>query len=602
MSLNPEDSESPRPQHNGGFHLSPDIRAKVVSLIVLSKKKGFVTVQDVNEIIPDSSTDPDLIESILFTLDSLDVLLLDEDEIETYRNKVKGSDAAESELILTHEQELECFKEIEDSEMHAKSLLFDSWLTLPYHLDLALKLLRKEESFGKVVIGKRVESEDVYYRFLPKATENCTKLKSKLDKAWERYVEAPDFSSKIKAHEAYRKMEMAVKDGCKDVLSKFYFKMNLMEAWLNLPEIASDYEDARYLVEVLNSSGRPLAGVANGQRIYAKRAREIELRWRMLPAELVRIREKVLRHFDHANRVKAKVVVRSLNLVISVAKEYEDRGLSFEDLVQQGNLGLMKAINEFEYRFGRRFADFATSWIRQEIVSSLPAYANFSGIPAAKIEMLDDILKVKRRLAEELGRDPDSEEIANEMNIAIDVVWEILAMSKDSISLQTPEGRLLQAALGDNSATYAADAGSSRLLREKVDLVLRSLSEREREVLILRFGLIDGVTRTMEEVGRHFKVSRERIRQVEASALRKMRHPTRMRELQRIFEGEISAEDFQGSQAVIDATDADEGAGEETRTYESKDLAEGLTPDSALAAFIASTNLTRSKSSQKPDK
>jgi RNA polymerase primary sigma factor len=508
MSLNPEGGENPTPEPKGGFHLSPEIRAKVDSLVLLSKKNGFVTVQDINEVIPDSATDPDLIEYIMITLDSLGVVLLDEDEIETYRKAVRGGGEAEGELALTQEQELECFKEIEDCEMRAQYALFDSWLTLPYQLDLAMKVLRKEEPFDKVVIGKRVESEDLYYRILPKVTEDCSKLKAKLDLAWARYLETPELSSKVKCHEAYRKMEMAVKDGCKDVLRKFRFKMSLMESWLNRPDISEDYEDARYLVEVMKVSLRPSAGAPNGRRIYAKRAREIEHRWRMMPAELVRIREEVLRHFDHANRVKAKVVVRSLKLVISVAKEYEDRGLSFEDLVQQGNLGLMKAINEFEYRFGRRFADFATSWIRQDIVSSLPAYANFSGIPASKIEMLDDILKVKRQLAEELGRDPDPEEIANEMNIAIDVVWEILAMSKDSISLQTPEGRLLQAALGDNSATCAADTGSSRLLREKVDLVLRSLSEREREVLILRFGLIDGVTHTLEEVGRHFKVSR----------------------------------------------------------------------------------------------
>lgn len=590
MSLNPEGGENPTPEPKGGFHLSPDIRDKVDSLIVLSKKKGFVTVQDINEVIPDSATDPDLIESIMNTLDSLDVVLLDEDEIETYRKALRGGDQADGELTLTHEQELECFKEIEDSELRAQLNLFDSWLTLPYQLDLALKVLRKEEPFDKFVIGKRVESEDLYYRILPKATEDCSKLKAKLDKAWDRYLEAPDLSSKIKYHEAYRKIELAVKEGCKDVLRKFRFKMNLMEAWLNRPEISADYEDSRYLVEVMKSSVRPSAGVPNGQRIYAKRAREIELRWRLSPAELVRIRNVVLGHFDRANRVKAKVVERSLRLVVSVAKEYEDRGLAFEDLVQQGNLGLMKAIDEFEFRYGRRFLDFATSWIRRAIVSSLPAYANFSGLPAAKVEMLDDILRVRRQLAKELGRDPDSDEIANEMNLEIDIVQEILAISEAPAS----------STVGFDS--IHARTHSARLMLDRIDIVLRSLTELEREVLILRFGLLDGVRHSLAEIGRHFKRPRERIRLAEVSALRKMRHPTRVRMLQGMFEGGLSNDYDQFLKAMTAGSDDDQAAGRNVESTKSKDLAGGLPPNSALAAFIASTNSTRSDSSQKPKK
>ena len=180
MSLYPEGGENPTPEPKGGFHLSPDIRAKVDSLIRLSKKKGFVTVQDINEVIPDSATDPDLVESILCTLDSLDVVLLDEDEIETYRKAVKCGGEAEGELTLTHEQELECFKEIEDSELRAQLTLFDSWLTLPYQLDLALKVLRKEEPFDKVVISKRVESADIYFGILPKALSQLTVPSPKL--------------------------------------------------------------------------------------------------------------------------------------------------------------------------------------------------------------------------------------------------------------------------------------------------------------------------------------------------------------------------------------------------------------------------------------
>ncbi len=228
----------------------PDINEKVQLLVSLSKKNGYVTVQNINEVIPDSATDPELIENIMNILDNLDIKLLDEDEVETYRKKVEDSEEEAARTVpadapydpfnvylkqmghkplLTREQEVEISKRIEDAELRAQEFLFSCWLTLPYQLDLALKVLRKEERFDKVVIDKKVESRDAYYKMLPKATEECTKLKAKLDKGWQKYLDEADAPKKAKAREAYRKIELTAKEGCKDILRKFCFKMKLFE-------------------------------------------------------------------------------------------------------------------------------------------------------------------------------------------------------------------------------------------------------------------------------------------------------------------------------------------------------------------------------------
>ena len=230
--------------------ITKDVNEKVQQLVVLSKKNGFVTVQNLNEVIPDSATDPELIENIMNILDNLEIKLLDEDEVETFLRKIDESEEEAARVVpadapydpfnvylkqmghkplLTREQEVEISKRIEDAELRAQEFLFSCWLTLPYQLDLALKVLRKEERFDKVVIDKKVESRDAYYKMLPKATEECTKLQVRLDKGWQKYLEETDEVKRPKTREAYRKLELASKEGCKDILRKFCFKMKLFE-------------------------------------------------------------------------------------------------------------------------------------------------------------------------------------------------------------------------------------------------------------------------------------------------------------------------------------------------------------------------------------
>ena len=588
--------------------VSRDINEKVQQLVSLSKKNGSVTVQNINEIIPDSATDPELIENIMNILDNLDIKLLDEDEVETYRKKVEDSEEEAARTVpadapydpfnvylkqmghkplLTREQEVEISKRIEDAELRAQEFLFSCWLTLPYQLDLALKVLRKEERFDKVVIDKKVESRDAYYKMLPKATEECTKLKAKLDKAWQKYLDETDAPKKAKSREAYLKIGLMAKEGCKDILRKFCFKMKLFEEWLELADIKGDIEDSRNLVEpTMVARGPVRAKKAIKPEISATRTREIELRWRLTPAELLNLSRNVRKHLDEAQRAKTEMVEHNLRLVISIAKKYQNRGLLFTDLIQEGNMGLVKAVEKFEYRRGYKFSTYATWWIRQAITRSIADQARTIRIPVHMIETLNKVMQVQKQLTQELGHEPTAEEVANEMNMAIDRVQQIMKMAQQPISLQSPVGDGEDTSLGDfiedKSAENPSDTASTRLLREKIDFVLRSLAEREKEVLILRFGLLDGVQRTLEEVGRHFKVTRERIRQIEAKALRKMRHPTRMRQLQGMFEGELDTSGPGFDQFISEEDKAEQTPG----PLSPGGLPGGLPPNSALAAFI----------------
>ncbi|MFM7743002.1 MAG: RNA polymerase sigma factor region1.1 domain-containing protein, partial [Verrucomicrobiota bacterium] len=241
--------------------VGPAINEKVQLLVSLSKKNGFVTVQNINEVIPDSATDPELIENIMNILDNLDIKLLDEDEVEAFIKKVEDSEEEASRTVpadapydpfnvylkqmghkplLTREQEVEISKRIEDAELRAQDHLFSCWLTLPYQLDLALKVLRKEERFDKVVIDKKVESRDAYYRMLPKATDECAKLRDRLDRSWKKYADEKDEAKREKLRQNYVKLERTAKEGCKDILRKFCFKMKLFEEWLEQPDVKGD--------------------------------------------------------------------------------------------------------------------------------------------------------------------------------------------------------------------------------------------------------------------------------------------------------------------------------------------------------------------------
>lgn len=288
-------------------------------------------------------------------------------------------------------------------------------------------------------------------------------------------------------------------------------------------ELAQNMEDGAVAIEKINVLKGRLDGASEEEK-----------------AEIKEEIKTLQRDVDKGADAKKRLAEANLRLVVSIAKRYVGRGMLFLDLIQEGNLGLIKSVEKFDYKKGYKFSTYATWWIRQAITRAIADQARTIRIPVHMVETINKLIRVSRQLLQELGREPSPEEIAKEMNMPVERVREILKISQEPVSLETPIGEEEDSHLGDfikdDNVPVPADAAAFTLLKEQLEEVLGTLTEREQKVLTLRFGLEDGRARTLEEVGKEFNVTRERIRQIEAKALRKLRHPSRSRKLKDYLE------------------------------------------------------------------
>jgi len=527
-----------------------NLKHNIDHLISLGKKKGYLTYDEINHFLTEDIDSPEDLDIILDHLEKGKVKVFDNDEATEWEKSQKDRGDEKTETVslddpvkmylkqmgqiplLQREEEIALAKEIEEKEEKYRAEALRARIARDEYIALADQIMSDEVNPDDVVKGEIIDIEP--------EKERIGKLVHKL----KHTRKGSDSSSLLVEFNFTMQVVESIVERYSGIMKQF----DQLDRKIKIHRDAAKKEDPE---KVAKGKAKPVLNPPSKKKkpepLPTESLRTLYTQRKALEEEIGIEGDKIRDQFKQIhvcqfeyNRAKKALVEANLRLVVSIAKKYVNRGLSFLDLIQEGNIGLIKAVDKFEYKRGYKFSTYATWWIRQAITRAIADQARTIRIPVHMTETINKIIRISRLFMQEQGREPTTEELSKEMDMPMNKIKEIMSIAQQPISLHTPIGDEGDTHLGDfiedKKAVSPAHATITGMLREEIEEVLETLTERERKILVLRFGLEDGSPRTLEEVGSMFRVTRERIRQIEAKALRKLRHPTRSRRLRTFLE------------------------------------------------------------------